>query len=315
VTAAAARESDREAPVPGGTKKPFRIVMGLLAICIIAAPLGVWIVHVVWRDVTVTQPVERLLADGSRLAADGFLDEAAVRFGEALAIDQHNAEVQDRILLCDFRRGRISRMTLDSELGAAHGESGPPAGFDDLIQAELAILDSDLDKARALFESALARCGPRLRFDVLHSVDHLKEWAATERFCLCARFPSVEEKRKALTRVTFRPADPAWLTLFLCAPSIEPRLVFPRGRHGDDVLRPAGTDLLVEFFRDSGEWIFLPAAEAFLCALALPDPPDRERVQAILEEVSSSGGGAREAAAALEKEFGAHCTLTLGPQP
>jgi hypothetical protein len=289
--------------------------MTLIAICIIAAPLGVWIVHSVWKDVTVTRPVERLLVEGSRLAADGFLDEAAARFSDALEFDQHSAESRIRLLLCDFRRGRMSRMSLDGELRTALGESELPAGFPELVRAELAVLDGDLEGARRHFEKALARCGPRLRFDVVHRVDHLKEWASTERFCLSARFPSVEETRKALTRLTFRPAAPAWLTLFLCAPASEPRLVFPRDLPGDDVLHPAGTELLVEFFRDSGEWIFLPGSpDAFLCALATPDRPDRGRVKAVIEEVLRSGGGGTEAAAALEEKFGRHRALFLAPE-
>jgi len=317
--AAAAKKPDKEERGPGGTKKPFRVVMGLFALSIVLCglgPAGYFAVAKVWRDTTVTRPVERLLAEGSRLAADGFLDEAAARFDEALAIDQYNAEVQDRLLLCDFRRGRISRMTLDSELGAAGGESGPTPGFDDLVRAELAALDGGLDEARRLYVSALARCGPRLRFDVLHSVDHLRDWSATQTFCLAARFPFVEEDRMALTRVTFRPAVPAYLTLYLCAPACEPRLVFPRERPGDDVLRPAGSDLLVEFYRDAGEWIFLPAgSETFLCALATAERPDRGRAAGILEDALSSGGTAREAAAALEEAFGAGRALTLAPHP
>lgn len=262
-----------------------------------------------------------LLAEANQYLVNGFVDEAEARFDQVLAVDEKNDEARIQKLFCAHRRGEIAVETLLDALNKIDAQRLPP-GFEELARARILQLGNDRDAARRCFERAAARGEERIRQAVLHEVDFLREWSATKLFSVAARFPIIEEKGRAISRLTFRPFETSWLTAFVCTPGRNARLVFPRaGRKqavdpADDRPCAARGALLVEFFRDSGSWIFLPGGdESFLCALATVQKPDRERARAILLETLRAGGGGPECVAALDAAFGAGRALYVAPEP
>ncbi len=264
---------------------------------------------------------DALLARANQYLVNGFVDEAESLFDQVLARDEQNAEALLQKSFCAQKRGAIDVAALLKAVDGSDAEALPP-GFGDLARARILVLENERDTARQFFERAAAKGVERVRQAVLHEVDYLRQWSATKLFSVAARFPIIEEKGRALSRLTFRPLETARLTAFVCTPGGNARLVFPRaGRKtavdpADDRPCPAGGALLVEFFRDSGEWIFLPSNdESFLCALATEGSPDRERARALLLEILRAGGGGPQCVAALEAEFGAGRALFVSPEP
>ena len=272
-----------------------------------------------------------LLAEANRYLVNGFVDEAEPLLDRVLAADEQNAEARLQKMFCAHRRGAVGADALLDALNEIDPRRLPP-GFDDLVRARILLLGDDRDtalrdtalrdSARNCFERAAARGVERIRQAVLHEVDFMREWAATRLFSVAARFPIIEEKGRALSRLTFRPLETSWLTAFVCTPGRNARLVFPRAgrkqalRPGDDEPCAGGGARLVEFFRDSGTWIYLPdEKKSFLCALATAGRPDRDRARAILLETLRGGGGGPECVAALEEAFGAGRALFVLPEP
>lgn len=265
--------------------------------------------------------IDRLLARANQYMVNGFVDEAEKLLDQVLDRDGQNAEARLQKMFCALERGAVNVEALADAVDATDAGELPP-GYGDLARARLLLRGNDRKGARRYFERAAARGMARIRQAVLHEVDFLREWSATRIFSVAARFPIIEEKGRALSRLTFRPLEAARLTAFVCTPRGNARLVYPRAcgkaliRPGDDESCPAGEARLVEFFRDSGEWIVLSGGdESFLCALATEGKPDREQVRSLLLGVLEGGGGGPECVAALEEKFGEGRALTVTPAP
>jgi|GEM_PF-3042694 len=258
--------------------------------------------------------VESLLREGHRLLWDGYPERALALFEEVLAGDGEHPEARLRRAQCRWRMGVSDEQQFRNEAAALLAAEEVTPGFHDLVRAELEVMDDDITGARTAFDRALAFCSDRLHHAILHEADHLKDWKATPAFCLGLKIPVVEEGRRDLARLSFRPGEESYLSLFLCSPLEGVRLLFPRDGNEQDREFPCkgGDAQFVEFYRDSGQRLYLPAdRDLFFVALATRLRPETESVAAKLSEILRSGGRATEARERLGEEFGKDRALVI----
>lgn len=291
---------DDRAHTPEGSRAWFRIAIALLVIFLVvpyaAVLVGSWYARDNFKEAR-HERHEFLFFKGDRLLVDGFRGDAARCYEEILDSysstdpnapvddfsDPDNPEALIRLEFCEHARSAVAATALRTKVQQHFGDEAPRA-LRQLVEAELCVMEGDVEGAHDLFEAALANGDERLRYAVLHHVDHMREWAATREFCLSVRMPEVDNRR-VLRRFALRPYVPLHLSLFVCTPAGEPRLVYPRAGVDEDVAVAAGECLVKEFFKDTGEWIFLPEDPGlFLCGVATRAEPDHDRIAKILFE-------------------------------